>query len=331
MSNAAPVPRLLRFILRRLAQAIPTILLIVVVNFFLLRAAPGDVVDVLAGEAGVATQEYVDDLRRLYGLDQPVLVQLGRYVGRLLTFDLGYSFRFNTSVFELIAGRLPATLLLMGVSVVLAIVLGVVLGATAARNVGRPADGAISVFALLAYATPTFWIGLMLIVVFAVNLRWLPSTGMVTIGSGLSGVALWLDVARHLVLPGISLALFFVAIYTRMTRASMLEVHGQDYIRTAYAKGLSDNRVTYVHGLRNAVLPVVTVAGMQVGALLGGSVLVETVFGWPGLGRLAFEAVIQRDANLLLGILFMSSLLVIAVNIAVDLLYAALDPRIEMG
>jgi len=217
------------------------------------------------------------------------------------------------------------------VSIAIAIVLGVVLGATAARNVGRPVDGTISVFALLAYATPTFWIGLMLIVLFGVKLRWLPTSGMVTIGAGLSGFALMVDVARHMVLPGLSLALFFVAIYTRMTRASMLEIHQLDYIRTAHAKGLSDNRVTYVHVLRNAVLPVVTVAGMQVGALLGGSVLVETVFAWPGLGRLAFEAVVQRDANLLLGILFMSSLLVIAVNIVVDLLYAALDPRIEMG
>src|SRR3954451_5039109 len=139
-----------------------------------------------------------------------------------------------------------------------------------------------------------------------------------------------LDIARHLVLPGLSLALFFVAIYTRMTRASMLEIRDLDYIRTAHAKGLSENRITYVHVLRNAVLPVVTVAGMQIGSLLGGSVLVETVFGWPGLGRLAFEAVVQRDANLLLGILFMSSLLVIVVNIAIDLLYAALDPRIEL-
>jgi peptide/nickel transport system permease protein len=310
---------------------VPTVLLIVVVNFFVLRAAPGDVVDVLAGEAGVATAEYVDNLRHLYGLDQPALVQLGRYVGRLLSFDLGYSFRFNTSVFELIAQRLPATLLLMGVSITIAIVLGVVLGATAARNAGRPLDGTISVFALLAYATPTFWIGLMLIVLFGVKLRWLPTSGMVSIGAGLTGAAWMLDVARHLVLPGLSLALFFVAIYTRMTRASMLEIHELDYIRTAHAKGLSDNRVTYVHVLRNAVLPVVTVAGMQIGALLGGSVLIETVFAWPGLGRLAFEAVIQRDANLLLGILFMSSLLVIAVNIVVDLLYAALDPRIQMG
>jgi len=324
------VPRLASFLFRRIAQAVPTVLLIVVVNFFVLRAAPGDVVDVLAGESGAATAEYVDNLRHLYGLDQPAVVQLGRYMGRLLTFDLGYSFRFNTPVFDLIAQRLPATLLLMSVAIVLAIVLGVVLGATAARNVGRPLDGAISVFALLAYATPTFWIGLMLIVLFGVNLRWLPTSGMMTIGAGLSGAALVADVARHLVLPGLSLALFFVAIYTRMTRASMLEIHGLDYIRTAHAKGLSDNRVTYVHVLRNAVLPVVTVAGMQVGTLLGGSVLIETVFGWPGLGRLAFEAVIQRDANLLLGILFMSSLLVIAVNIVVDLLYAALDPRIEM-
>jgi peptide/nickel transport system permease protein len=316
---------------RRLVQAVPTVLLIIVVSFLVLNLTPGDIVDVLAGEAGAATPEYVQMLRARFGLDQPLPVRLGHYVWGLLHLDLGYSFRHGTTVFQLITGRLPATLLLMSVSIALAVAVGVVLGVLAARYVNRPVDGAIGVVALLSYATPTFWIGLMLIVLFSVHLRWLPSTGMISVGMGLSGAALWLDVARHLVLPGVSLALFFVAIYTRMTRASMLEIHGQDYIRTAYAKGLSDNRVTYVHMLRNAVLPVVTVAGMQIGSLLGGAVLVETVFGWPGLGRLAFEAVIQRDANLLLGILFMSSLLVIAVNIAVDLLYAALDPRIELG
>jgi peptide/nickel transport system permease protein len=219
----------------------------------------------------------------------------------------------------------------MSVSIALAVTLGVVLGVLAARHVNRPADGAIAVLALLSYAYAHVLDRLMLIVLFSVKLGWLPTGGMMTIGANLSAVARALDVAHHLVLPTVSLALFYAAIYTRLMRASMLEVYGQDYVRTAHAKGLGEARVTIRHVLRNALLPVVTMVGVQVGSLLGGSVLVESVFGWPGLGRLAFEAVQQRDYNLLLGILFMSSLLVIAVNVVVDLLYAVLDPRIELG
>jgi peptide/nickel transport system permease protein len=170
----------------------------------------------------------------------------------------------------------------------------------------------------------------MFIVLFSVKLGWLPTGGMRTIGAPLSPLGRALDVAHHLVLPALSLALFYAAIYTRLMRASMLEVFDQDYVRTAHAKGLAEGRVIVRHVLRNALLPVVTMVGVQVGSLLGGSVLVESVFGWPGLGRLALEAVQQRDYNLLLGILFMSSLLVIAVNLVVDLVYAALDPRIGL-
>jgi peptide/nickel transport system permease protein len=320
-----------RFLARRLAQAVPTVLTIGVVNFLVLQLTPGDIVDVLAGEAGAATPEYVAMLRQRFGLDRPLPVQLGHYVWGVLHLDLGFSFRHGMTVVELILQRLPATLLLMGVSLALAVAAGVVLGAVAARHVNRPADGAIAVVALLSYATPTFWIGLMLIVLFSVKLDWLPTGGMMTIGADLSPLGRALDVGRHLVLPAVSLALFYAAIYTRLMRASMLEIASQDYVRTALAKGLSETRVTVRHVLRNALLPVVTMVGVQVGSLLGGSVLVESVFGWPGLGRLAFEAVQQRDYNLLLGILFMSSLLVIAVNLAVDLLYAVLDPRIELG
>jgi peptide/nickel transport system permease protein len=320
----------LRFVARRLAQAVPTVLLISVVSFLVLQLTPGDIVDVLAGEAGAATPEYVKMLRERFGLDRPMIVQLGHYVWGLLHLDLGYSFRHNTTVFQLILGRLPATLVLMGVSIALAVSVGVVLGVLAARHVNRPVDGAIGIAALLSYATPTFWIGLMLIVLFSVKLGWLPTGGMQTIGATLSPLGRALDVAHHLVLPSVSLALFYAAIYTRLMRASMLEVYGQDYVRTAHAKGLADAAVTVRHVLRNALLPVVTMVGVQVGSLLGGSVLVESVFSWPGLGRLAFETVQQRDYNVLLGILFMSSLLVIAINLAVDLLYAALDPRIEV-
>jgi peptide/nickel transport system permease protein len=324
-------PGVARFLARRLAQAVPTILLIAVVNFVVLHLTPGDIVDVLAGEAGAATPEYVAMLRQRFGLDRPLLAQLGSYVWGVVTLDLGFSFRHNTSVVRLMLDRLPATLLLMGTSLSLAVVVGVVCGVTAARHVNRPADGVIGVLVLLSYATPTFWIGLMFIVLFSVKLGWLPTGGMMTIGAPLSGAGRALDVAHHLVLPAASLALFYAALYTRLMRASMLEVAGQDYVRTARAKGIAEGRVLYGHVLKNALLPLLTMVGVQLGSLLGGSVLVESVFGWPGLGRLAFEAVQQRDYNLLLGILLMSSLLVIAVNLVVDLLYAALDPRIELA
>jgi peptide/nickel transport system permease protein len=325
------MPRTLKYLLRRVAQAVPIVLGIAVFNFMLVHMAPGDAVDVLAGEAGGANPEYVEQLREKFGLDQPLPVQLGRYLWNVATLDLGFSFRHNLPVVEIILERLPATLLLMVCAIVLAFSLGVLLGVTAARYVNRALDRVISVGALLAYATPIFWIGLMLILLFSVRLGWLPSGGMETVGADLSGWAHIADRARHLLLPSVTLALFYMALYTRLMRASMLEVYGLDYITVARAKGVPERRVAYRHVLRNALLPMVTMLGLQVGSLLGGSVLVETVFGWPGLGRLAFEAVFQRDFNLLLGILLLCSVLVVLVNILVDLLYARLDPRIEVG
>ena len=322
--------RVTLFLLRRIAQGIPILFGILLISFLLLHLAPGDMVDVLAGEAGAASPEVLAGLRKTFGLDQPLIVQLGKYVYNVATLDLGYSFRNNSTVIQLILDRLPATLLLMGVSFALALTFGIFLGVTAARNVNRPVDSVISVGALLSYATPIFWAGLMMIVVFAVKLNWLPANGMETIASGYTGWAWILDIARHTVMPALALSLFYMAIYTRLMRASMLEVYGEDYIRTAFAKGLSERRVSYTHVFRNALLPTVTMAGVQVGSLLGGSVLVESVFGWPGLGRLAFDSVISRDHNLLLGLLLMSSALVIVVNILVDGLYAVLDPRIEV-
>lgn len=323
--------RVLRYLAWRLLQAIPIVAGIAVFNFMLLQLAPGDAADVLAGEAGGATPEYIAELRARFGLDQPVPVQLGKYLWNVARLDLGFSFRHNMPVMDLILSRLPATLLLMGAAIVLAFSLGVLLGVTAARHVNRPLDTVISVGALLAYATPIFWIGLMMILLFSVQLGWLPSSGMRTIGADLTGLAYATDIARHLVLPATALSLFFMALYTRLMRASMLEVYSLDYVTTARAKGLSENRVAFKHVLRNALLPMVTMLGLQIGSMLGGSVLVETVFGWPGLGRLAFEAVFQRDNNLLLGILLLSSVLVVIVNVIIDLAYARLDPRIEVA
>lgn len=316
------------FLVRRLIQIVPVVLAIVAVNFFLLRMAPGDVADILAGQMGHATLEFTQQLRREFGLDQPVYVQFFIYMGKLLTFDLGMSHLQQTPVIALILDRLPATLILMLTSLLLAIALGVVLGVAAARREGTPADSLISVTALLIYATPSFWLGLMLIVLFSIKLDILPSGGMFQIGAGRAGLAYALDVARHLILPAATLGLFYVAVYARLMRASMLEVYGLDFIVTARAKGLSETSIAWTHALRNALLPVVTLAGVQFGHLLGGSILVETVFAWPGLGRLVFDALLQRDLNLLLGILFVSSVVVVVANLIVDLAYGMLDPRI---
>jgi len=323
-------PGLAPFLRRRLLQVLPVVLGIALLNFLVLQLAPGDVVDVLAGEAGAATPESMAALRAKFGLDQPVLSQLGSYLLNLAQLDLGFSYRQNMPVFDLIMSRLPPTLLLMGLALVLALVAGVVLGTASALRPDGWFDHGVSVVVLFAYAMPTFWLGLMALVLFAGKLGWLPAGGMVTVG--LEGGA-WthvVDVARHAVLPALTLSTFYLAVYTKLMRGSMREVLQADFIRTARAKGASEFRVLASHALRNAALPLVTMLGYQVASLLSGAVLVESVFSWPGLGRLAFEAILARDFNLLLGILLLSSLMVTAINIVVDAVSAWLDPRLVL-
>jgi peptide/nickel transport system permease protein len=321
----------MRIALRRGAQLLGTVLGLAVLNFFLLRLAPGDAAQVIAGEAGSASPEFIAALRQQFGLDQPLLQQFSTYLLNLARLDLGHSFRHGLPVLELIGQRLPATLLLMGASIAFALLAGVALGVLAAYKPGRWLDVLISGLALLFFATPLFWIGLMLIVVFSVLLGWLPVGGMFNLAAGYTGWAHALDVARHLVLPAVTLGLFYMAVYVRLTRASLIEVQRQDFVRTAVAKGAGPARVLLRHVLRNALLPVLTVLGVQLGSVIGGAVLVETVFSWPGLGRLAFEALGQRDFNLLLGILLCSSAVVIVSNALVDFLYTRLDPRIRLA
>lgn len=323
--------RRLRYVVKRLLQAVPIVFAIIIMNFFLLQLAEGDAVDVLAGEAGSATPEYMAELRAKFGLDQPLPVQLAVYLKNVLTFDLGYSFRHEMPVAELIMDRVMATLLLMVATILLAVGFGIILGLVAATGLNTWRDTAISIFALITYATPLFWVGLMLIVVFSLNLGWFPTSGMENFAMFYEGWDRVFDIGRHLVLPTITLSLFYLALYTRLMRASMLEQYGQDYVVTARAKGVTERRIVFVHVLRNALLPVVTMAGVQVGALIGGSVIVESVFAWPGLGMLAFEALFARDLNLLLGIFLLSALLVVAVNLVVDIVYSTLDPRIEVS
>lgn len=321
--------RLAPLVLRRLWQGLLTIAVIAAFNFILLRLAPGSPADVLAGESGAADPAMMASIVEKFALDQPLHVQLGRYLWAVANLDLGHSYRDDQPVLALILARLPATLLLMASAILVAFIGGVLFGVAASRRVNGPLDQAITVGSLLSYATPTFWSGLMLITLFSVKLGWLPSTGMQSVAEDYEGLDHALDIGRHLLLPTVSLALFYMAIYTRLMRAAMLEVYGLDYVRAARSRGLSERAVAFRHVLRNALLPMVTMVGVQIGSILGGSVVVETTYGWPGLGRLAFESVGRRDYNLLMAILLFCSVMVILTNLVVDILYTVLDPRIE--
>lgn len=319
------------YVFGRFIHGLPIIFAIVVVNFFLIRLAPGDAAQVLAGEAGAASEQYMEQIRRQFGLDRPLYMQFFSYMQNILVFDMGYSFRHGREVSALIFERLGATSILMGASMVISVGMGILLGAIAAIKDRTVISNAIVIFAIVSYATPLFWVGLMLIIVFSINLAWFPTSGIATIGSTVTGWGHFVDVAHHLVLPAVALSGFYMALYTRLMRASMLETLQMDFINTARAKGLPDRKVVYRHALRNAILPVLTMAGVQVSSMLGGSVIIESVFGWPGLGLLAFESLFARDLNLLLGIFFLSSILVVVTNALVDVIYTIVDPRIELN
>ena len=318
---------MLRRALSRLLKMVAVVLAIVVINFFLIHAAPGDPASVIAGQSGAADAQFVEQLRRQFGLDRPLHEQLWIYLRGVLTLDLGMSHRQQRAVLGLIAERLPATLLLTGTAFTFALSAGIALGAMAARRVGTWADSVITVLALVFYATPIFWVGLMLILVFSVGLGWLPSFGMGTVGAELHGWAAVRDTVPYLILPSLTLGLFYMAVYARLTRAAMLEVSTQDFVKIARAKGAPEGRILRRHILRNALLPVVTLAGIQAGQLVGGSILVETVFAWPGIGRLAFEALLARDYQVLLGVFLCTAVLVVLFNVVTDLLYFVIDPR----
>ncbi len=322
---------MLSFVAQRIVKGAIVLLAIIVLNFFLIRLAPGDPASVMAGEAGASDQMFVQQLREKFGLDKPLPEQLLIYVKGVLSFDLGYSFRQQAPVSQLIMERLPATLLLTMTAFAISLIAGVFFGTLAARFAGTWADTAITVVALVFYATPLFWIALIAILLFSVEWDWLPSFGYETVGANYTGMAHVLDVGAHLIMPAATIGLFFMATYTRMTRASMLEVKRLDFVKTARAKGLKASVIQRRHVLRNALLPVVTLAGLHTGTLIGGAVLTETVFAWPGIGRLMYDALLQRDYNLLLGVFVVCSAMVLIFNLVTDLVYRIVDPRIEFA
>ena len=315
--------------LRHIVNAVGLLLAVVVLNFTLIQAAPGDPAVVIAGEMGGASPQILADIRARYGLDRSKGEQLATYIGKVAKGDFGYSFYFNQPVTGLILRRLPATLLLVLTSLGLSAGIGAGLGILTARRPKSLLSQAISIAAIAGYSAPVFWTGLMLLVLFASVWPVLPVSGMAEVAVPRHGLALVGDVARHLVLPAATLAIVYVAQYSRLAHTSMSDVLGADYVRTARAKGLPERVVVLKHALRNALIPLVTIIGLQFGQVLAGAVLVETVFAWPGLGRLVFDSILRRDYPTLLGVLFFSALIVILANMATDLLYRVIDPRIR--
>ena len=320
--------RLLRYFLYRVMQMFPIALFIVIINFALIHMAPGDVSILLAGEG--ADPEYMASVRQSYGLDKPLYQQLGAYIGQLLQGDLGLSFRTREPVIGIIAERVPATLLLAGTALVLASVLGVVIGSFMARRPGSALDTAVTTLSISLFSIPVFWLGLMLILLFAVTLRWLPSSGMMSIAGPREGIGFVLDVAKHMILPVISLSAVWLGQYVRLVRSSVSETLAEPYVTTARAIGFPERRVMTRFALRNAMLPIVTVLGLELGLLLSGAVLTETVFSWPGLGRLIYEAILSRDTPVIMGAFLIMSFTVMLAALVTDLLYATLDPRVRL-
>lgn len=319
------MPRRIALKLLRMASLLVAVLTL---NFGLVHLAPGDAATAIAGSSGGLTEAQMDAIRADYGLDQPLPVQLWHYLTGFLGGDLGYSYFNDRPVLDLILERLGPTALLAGTALVTGLLVGSLLGVIAARRPNGLVSSAISMVALLGFSTPAFFTGIVLVLIFAVQLSWFPTSGMRDTWSPGTGWESFLDLAHHLVLPASCLAFIYLALYSRTVRASMIEVLGTDYVRSAWAKGLSERQVVVRHALRNAMLPVVTLAGLQMGALLSSAVLVEVVFDWPGLGRLAMDSIARRDTPTILGILAASAVLVVISNLVVDLIYRAVDPRI---
>ncbi len=316
-----------RYLLRRLLQAVPVLLGVLVLTFVLIHLAPGDPINILAGDGGDA--DYYAQMHARYGLDRSIPEQFVRYAFAVLHGDFGYSFSYQEPVFSVILSRVPATLLLMGSALVVSTIVGLILGVIGARRAHTPLDYAITGTTLAAYSMPVFWVGQLLVIVFAVWLKWFPVQGISATRESYTGLQAVGDVLHHLVLPATSLGLLQLAVTSRLTRTSLREVLSEDFVRTARAKGLGERVVLTRHALRNALLPVVTVVGGQIGTMLTGAALTEVIFAWPGLGRLLLDATRGRDYPLLLAIFILVTVTVIVANLLTDLTYAWLDPRVR--
>lgn len=319
----------MRYAARRLVQAPFLIVLLLTLNFGLIQAAPGDPLAIyLGGES--ASADYVEALRERFGLDRPVVTQYVTYVRNVATLDLGFSIRFQEDVLPLILNRLPATLLLAGAGLLISIVGGVLLGIYAARRGGSPVDGLATVGSVGLQSIPAFWLGQLLILLFAYQLGWFPVEGMGSARESTAGLGAVVDLLRHLVLPAFATGALFLALVYRLTRSKLIENLRLDYVTAARAKGLDEDRVVYRHALPNSLLPLFTVVALNVGLMLSSTILIERVFAWPGVGLLMFDAIAARDFPLLLGIFTVIATMVILVALLADLAYRLLDPRIRL-
>lgn len=311
----------------RLFQVLPATAGIVVIGFLLIHLAPGDPVLALAGEHGDAA--YYEFMRHRFGLDRPILQRVATYAGRVLQGDFGVSYVHGRPAIEIILSRAPTTVLLTGTALLLSVLVGIPLGALAALRQHRPTDVLITTTTLGLYSAPVFWVGQLAVLVFAFRLGLFPVQGVTTAGSAAAGLPHLMDTARHLALPALVLASQEIAALVRLTRGGLVTELATDHVRTARAKGLPEMTVLFRHALPRALLPVVTVIGARIGHLIAGAVVVEIVFGWPGLGRLLIFALQTRDSPVLLGLFFLVSLTVILANLLTDLVYAAVDPRLR--
>jgi peptide/nickel transport system permease protein len=318
---------LIKYVIKRILVAIPLVLAIVCMNFVIIHSAPGDPVAFMVSGVENATPQFMALKRAELGLDKPLYVQLFIYLSTILRGDLGYSFIYHRPVADVIAERLQATLLLTFTSFIITLVVGILAGVAASKRPYSRTDALFTIGALGIYSMPDFWVGLIAIIIFSVNLKLTPIFGMVD--PGLTGWNYWANLLWHLALPATTLGLGRLALYSRLSRASMLEVMRQDYITTAWAKGCDERTVFYKHGLRNALLPLVTVLGFQTSFLFAGAVLTETVFAWPGIGRLLYQSIFFRDYLMIQSLFLVFSILTIAGNLLADIAYAYLDPRIR--
>ena len=307
-----------KYVLKRLAMMIPVLLGVTFVVFFILALTPGDPAKMILGEQ--ASQEAIDALHEEMGLDDPILVRYGRYVTGVLRGDLGKSYKSNLPVFSQIMERFPNTVILAASAMIIALIIGIPIGVLSARKQYTLVDNVSTVIGLLGVSMPTFWLGLLLVMLFSLKLGWLPSSGM---GEGFG------PLMKSLILPAFTLGTSSAATIMRMTRSSMLEVLRQDYIDTARAKGLKESKVVTRHMLKNALVPIITVTGLQFGNLLGGATLTETIFSWPGLGRLMVDSIKTKDMPMVLGAVLFLAIMYSFVNLFVDILYAYVDPRIK--
>jgi dipeptide transport system permease protein len=332
----------LRFFLTKLALIIPTFFGVTLLTFAMVRLIPGDPIQLLAGERGLSPERHAE-MMRLYGFDRPLLEQYFFYIGDVLQGDLGKSIVTKKPILDEFATLFPATVELSICAMLLAVLIGLPVGVLAAVNRGRPLDHTVMGLSLVGYSMPIFWWGLLLIILFSVTWRWTPVsgrielvyffppvTGLMLIDSLLSGQkGAFGSAVRHLILPAIVLGTIPLAVIARMTRSAMLEVLSEDYVRTARAKGLATLRVIGVHALRNALIPVVTVIGLQTGVLLAGAILTETIFAWPGIGKWLIDSIARRDYPALQGGILLVAMIIMVVNLCVDLLYGLIDPRIR--